>query len=900
MMTIHFGIPSRFQSQYDLGMLPALKPRCNCLTTQGLSFITWSLFSIIWITLLPTHLYAQADADPDNATSVLQNDMVSMQTYWSSLPAHHEAPRTYTTQLSANTLSCGQEISIWFQVDTRQFDDNWTNQNVHRTRMDLAWHIEMNEQLLLQPGVYLHVSSDAMLWGEYATTQLRQDQVNQTTNRLDGAVSLDKQYQLFDIQANTQYWIVQPVHIYCHSYTTALGALSVSTSSVQLNRYQVDALGNEVDSTLNTSSEMLLPTSLFIYAIEDMLGVHAPLLSLVLGVKLADSDDIKTDGQVTQNPCDTEQLHTHLFMEEAAHIYTCYTLKNVGTRDVSHVQLRHDILVNEYDGSQHTEYGRQYTDRRPSDAHLTSVTHHLLAEQSVHLLANETRYYNKVEFITHTQWIVAQMEALTEEAEGQQSYQATAESFIQLPLDPTIDSDGDGLSDAEEFMYNSDLLKQDTDQDGLDDYEEIKIWKTKVNDADSDDDGVLDGDEIQWVLAELTHNISHENANDELTEDANDEMTEDGNDEMAEDGNDEMAEDTNDEMTHREGTLVLTPELVATLMQRLDPDQDNLIAPWDFDSDNDGLLDGVEMGVEEAHMDTLQNRMVSTKQGMRPSFQIDLDPFSVSDPLSVDSDGAGCLDWQEDLNLDGKLDDGESDPSIGVIGDDLDLDQDGLCDRWEESKQLSSYDADSDDDGVLDGQEIDWYMDTDLDGLINALDVDSDNDGLFDGTEMSIIEPHSDTKVEQGFFIADQDPSTMTNVLVADSDGGGALDGIEDFNRNGKVDRLETNPLHMQDDQVDIDQDSWANHVDNCPVDFNPQQKDLDQDGIGNACDIDIDSDGTLNLMRPADRGCAVHPAHTLRETNVFSWGSFFALICMMIYSRRRLTMSSPHSHPYL
>ena len=45
-------------------------------------------------------------------------------------------------------------------------------------------------------------------------------------------------------------------------------------------------------------------------------------------------------------------------------------------------------------------------------------------------------------------------------------------------------------------------------------------------------------------------------------------------------------------------------------------------------------------------------------------------------------------------------------------------------------------DADSDDDGVPDGEETNPADDTDGDGVINVLDSDSDDDGLFDGTEV--------------------------------------------------------------------------------------------------------------------------------------------------------------------
>ncbi len=43
-------------------------------------------------------------------------------------------------------------------------------------------------------------------------------------------------------------------------------------------------------------------------------------------------------------------------------------------------------------------------------------------------------------------------------------------------------------------------------------------------------------------------------------------------------------------------------------------------------------------------------------------------------------------------------------------------------------------DTDSDDDGVIDGEE--GTNDSDVDGLPNCLDPDSDNDGSNDGTEI--------------------------------------------------------------------------------------------------------------------------------------------------------------------
>jgi hypothetical protein len=60
-----------------------------------------------------------------------------------------------------------------------------------------------------------------------------------------------------------------------------------------------------------------------------------------------------------------------------------------------------------------------------------------------------------------------------------------------------IDTENDGLSDFEEVrLYNTNPLLVDTDNDGLSDYEEVKIYNSDPNNVDSDGDGFNDGLEI--------------------------------------------------------------------------------------------------------------------------------------------------------------------------------------------------------------------------------------------------------------------------------------------------------------------------------------------------------------------------------------------------------------------
>jgi len=68
---------------------------------------------------------------------------------------------------------------------------------------------------------------------------------------------------------------------------------------------------------------------------------------------------------------------------------------------------------------------------------------------------------------------------------------------LDVPLDPGIDSDSDGLTDCEEmFVHGTDTLDSDTDDDGLIDGDEVNVYGTDPLDADSDDDGLTDGDEV--------------------------------------------------------------------------------------------------------------------------------------------------------------------------------------------------------------------------------------------------------------------------------------------------------------------------------------------------------------------------------------------------------------------
>jgi hypothetical protein len=74
---------------------------------------------------------------------------------------------------------------------------------------------------------------------------------------------------------------------------------------------------------------------------------------------------------------------------------------------------------------------------------------------------------------------------------------ATNSNIVTEQPTQAIDTDGDGLTDAEERQLGTDPLKPDTDTDGLMDGEEVKVYHTNPLAADSDGDGYIDSVEIK-------------------------------------------------------------------------------------------------------------------------------------------------------------------------------------------------------------------------------------------------------------------------------------------------------------------------------------------------------------------------------------------------------------------
>ncbi|RYZ02713.1 MAG: hypothetical protein EOO73_30595 [Myxococcales bacterium] len=455
---------------------------------------------------------------------------------------------------------------------------------------------------------------------------------------------------------------------------------------------------------------------------------------------------------------------------------------------------------------------------------------------------------------------------------------------------PATDTDGDGLPDTEEDELGTDKNDADSDNDGVIDGEEQHPGDDPdadglINalDPDSDNDGLFDGTELGITTPDADTDLKAGNFiadadpathTDPEDADTDDGTVPDGAEDSNHDGKVDAEErdprnpaddvtlplDTDDDgLTDAEEDTLGTDPLDADsdndgVLDGAEPnpssdtDGDGFINPLDPDSDNDGLFDGTELGLDCTDPDTNPNA---------GTCKADADPGTVTLPLDPDTDDGGVNDGSEDANLDGALDPGETDPTAGQgadDGDNLDPDGDGLSTGVEETLGTDPNDADTDNDGLLDGDEPNPTLDSDGDGLNNPLDPDSDNDGLFDGTESG--KDCSSPATAAGSCIPDADPTTTTSPIDADTDDGGVIDGSEDSNLDGKLDAGETDPTagHGADDGTnqDADGDGLSNGVETT-VGSDPNDADSDDDGLLDGEEpnfaADTDGDGKPNIL---------------------------------------------------
>lgn len=382
----------------------------------------------------------------------------------------------------------------------------------------------------------------------------------------------------------------------------------------------------------------------------------------------------------------------------------------------------------------------------------------------------------------------------------------------EIYSDPShIDTDRDSVTDKKEFFLGTDLSESDTDDDGLSDYTEISStyvvnglnYPTNPIIWDTDRDHLPDGGKDGWIFdssaepnAQWYHDENSENNQIDWWE-----------------GEDKNLDGVTNQINGK----------------------DTESNPRKIDSDDDFILDWQEYyfhvqytlsSYSDSNGFTIPSAIVP---GKTPSRCVsDYDDDNYPNPADVDSDNDGLDDFDENCGaikcqLEGTLGSGDNP-------------------HFSEAEETNPYDDDSDDDLIIDGNDLwneispgnwesVWDKDSDVDGLINAMDYDSDDDYSsnwgYDGDE--------DTDKDGYYEDGETDPLKKT---AFDNDEDGLPNDKEDVNNNDIVDPGETDPNDDDTDEDGID-DGTEGLID------------IDGDGLINALDDDSDWDGILDQFEP-------------------------------------------------
>jgi hypothetical protein len=364
---------------------------------------------------------------------------------------------------------------------------------------------------------------------------------------------------------------------------------------------------------------------------------------------------------------------------------------------------------------------------------------------------------------------------------GDSSSQGSGETSF---CDP--DTDDDGLLDGQEeglfgqgavtaHTASGDVttvpaLDDDSDNDGLSDYEEVNITQTDPLNWDTDGDGISDADEL-IATGGAWPKRTFEQESDPLDPDTDDDGLTDN--------------------VEYPGT-----GLGSTYLRGLGGDRDT-VCPYvnDADSDDDGLQDGTESWDGDETI-TTGNIGDSTTQA-------DVNPSGETDFCNPDTDGDGLTDGEE-VNLLGGLPMSHStgftpvtpqgvSTQVGVDGPPLaptipalddDSDNDGLSDYEEVNiTGTDPLDADTDNDTISDADELiatggTWPKRT-FQQVSDPLDPDTDDDDLTDNIE------YDGTGLGVSRTTGGVDDTVCPYVNNPDSDNDGLLDGTEDANHDG-------------------------------------------------------------------------------------------------------------------
>ncbi|EJN57285.1 hypothetical protein HSB1_42480 [Halogranum salarium B-1] len=418
-------------------------------------------------------------------------------------------------------------------------------------------------------------------------------------------------------------------------------------------------------------------------------------------------------------------------------------------------------------------------------------------------------------------------------------------------LDGAEDFDNDTLETALEQNISTDPFDVDTDDDQLTDPFEYRFETIDPTTADTDGDGTADT--IEDPDGETLVNID-EQRNGTIPTDP----------------------DTDDDK------LTDAYEIRTTGTVPVDADSDSSV------TERSEANNGVNDGMEDFDGESLRTH-VEQNLGTDP-FDVDTDDdeltdafehrFDTIEPLLADTDGDGLPDGQEDPDNESLVNVREQ--QYGTLPLDADTDDDDLTDKYEVDTVLTNPVVPDSDSEVTEPNEasndiIDGVEDFDNDGLPTALefeagtapfDADSDDDGLLDGFEYEYdtLDPLNADTDGDGVSDAQEDPdgealvnideqAASTNPLKADTDGDTLTDAFEvrhsltlptDVDSSSSATNVTEADNGIRDDKEDLENDTLSNAREQT-LGTDPLAEDTDEDGLTDAFEVETTETNPLN-----------------------------------------------------